>query len=739
LALLLLALCLAGAAGAGEIPWGASTGPWDSADTGWLANNAGESYDPYVISTADELAGLAKLVDGGNAFRYKYFVLAGDIDLGNRNWFPIGWFNSYLLTNGTKPFSGTFDGRGHKISGLYCTSGRIGNLFGYIEKSAVVKNLVVEGSVKGSGVGSDGAGIMAAWVGGTVENCVVSGDVTAGLATARNFGGLAASLADSGTFRNVITFGTVSSPGAPSYAGGVLGYAYASGVRIENCSANASSLVAPMDAGGIIGGNLGLTKFVYNCVSTAQYMNAQYIGGVTALGSPGEDNYNHWLKEPGNPNQPESSTSYGGGGGSAGAKASVALLPQVSVWPLKPIAVAVANTHNVAAELYPSGGSDAGLLYTWTSSKPAVATVAGSGASATLTGVANGKTTLTLRIENPSWKGRGWISVSCPVTVGTGGSVANQPPSAPVNLTATLGENRVTLAWGAPDDDGGSAVTGYEVSDGTGAEWVALASDVMTYTFEGLESGTEYEFGARAVNAEGSGAVATAKATTAGTSRPVIASENAISSSEKESIALHYFGSVDYPLTKDAKGNLILDPAEALTIARETWPDAAFDADGIVSLPLVRAATGKAGGLAQFKFSLKGSALLADRAEEMLVIKILGSGAKAGLFSYAATADAYGDKKFTVWKDGVIYDGEIEPEGDYTFVLFVADNGGFDIDDSPWSVLDPAEILRKPANFSPATTTTSPSGGGGGCAALGFPGLLALAAIPLIRWGRRGR
>jgi hypothetical protein len=713
--------------------------PWDTADTGWISRNTGESYDPYVISTADELAGLAKLVGEGNAFRYKYFVLANDIDLGGREWFPIGSFDSYLY-DWFKAFSATFDGRGHRISGINTSSGRYGNLFGYIENSGAVKNLVAEGRARGSGTASDGAAILTAWLDGTVENCVVSGDVTAGVTGGyRCYTGMVASLAASGKIRNVITFGTVNALSGMSYAAGILGYTYSNGVVIENCSVNVSSIRSVMSAGGIVGSNLGLVNAIYNNVSAAQSVTASSpsgpsVGGIMgyAINRFGANNY--WLKTPGNDNQPDY---FDMSGYSAGKVTSAADLPIVSVWPLEPIALDVSDTLDVDADLYPNGGSDAGLTFTWTSSKPGVASVTGSGASARLTGVAEGTTTLTLRMSSPAWSGRGWVSVSCPVTVGSGGGDTEQPPSAPVGLTATPGENQVTLAWSAPLSDGGAAITGYEASDGTSAEWVALESGVTTYTFAGLKTGTDYEFAVRAVNAAGAGASATATAATAGAggAGPAIPSENAVPAAEKAFIAMD----LDIPedlFVVDAEGNLTLDAGEALAIARETWPGAEFEPGEIVMLPIVRAAVDRVGGLAEFRFPLKGSALRAERPEDALVLKFIGSH-KAGSFSYAASAAEYGDKKFTVLKDGDIYAHEIEPDADYTLVLFVADNGGFDSDRTYLSVRDPSGIFGKPENFDSQQPSPA-SSGGGGCAALGFPAFLAfLAVIPLLRGGRR--
>lgn len=102
-------------------------------DTLWYTDNPGA--ESFTISNADELAGLAKLVNDGERFKGKTVNLAGDIDLmAYYNWEPIG--------NYTKPFSGIFDGSGHAIRNLTINSPNKSwqGLFGHI-CSGTVKNL----------------------------------------------------------------------------------------------------------------------------------------------------------------------------------------------------------------------------------------------------------------------------------------------------------------------------------------------------------------------------------------------------------------------------------------------------------------------------------------------------------------------------------------------------------------------------------------------------------------------
>ena len=78
-------------------------------------------------------------------------------------------------------------------------------------------------------------------------------------------------------------------------------------------------------------------------------------------------------------------------------------------------------------------------------------------------------------------------------------------PGAVLNFTATAGDERVFLTWEAPLNDGGSDITGYEVTRDNWTSKVIKAASELTHIFTGLENGTEYTFKVRALNAEGFG------------------------------------------------------------------------------------------------------------------------------------------------------------------------------------------------------------------------------------------
>ena len=81
-------------------------------------------------------------------------------------------------------------------------------------------------------------------------------------------------------------------------------------------------------------------------------------------------------------------------------------------------------------------------------------------------------------------------------------------PSAPTGLSATTGDQRVTLRWTAPSRDGGSAITRYEYryreEGGSYGGWTTASSSTSA-TVTGLDNGTTYEFQVRARNDIGPG------------------------------------------------------------------------------------------------------------------------------------------------------------------------------------------------------------------------------------------
>jgi hypothetical protein len=100
-------------------------------------------------------------------------------------------------------------------------------------------------------------------------------------------------------------------------------------------------------------------------------------------------------------------------------------------------------------------------------------------------------------------------------------------PGSPTGLTATPGNTSVALTWTAPGSDGGSAILGYNVYEGTspGGESTTPVNGTAlvtttSYIVTGLRNGTVYYFTVTAVNAAGSSAASGEASATPATTAP---------------------------------------------------------------------------------------------------------------------------------------------------------------------------------------------------------------------------
>jgi Mg-chelatase subunit ChlD len=142
----------------------------------------------------------------------------------------------------------------------------------------------------------------------------------------------------------------------------------------------------------------------------------------------------------------------------------------------------------------------------WSAYKP-VTRPASTATTAVVTGLTNGKEHLFV-VRAVNAKGvSGWTTLSAAVTPRT------TPPGLVTGLKATPGSKRVTLSWTAPADNGGSAITNYEImyAEQTAGLWSAYkpvtraASTATTATVTGLTAGKAHIFVVRAVTALGAG------------------------------------------------------------------------------------------------------------------------------------------------------------------------------------------------------------------------------------------
>jgi len=82
-------------------------------------------------------------------------------------------------------------------------------------------------------------------------------------------------------------------------------------------------------------------------------------------------------------------------------------------------------------------------------------------------------------------------------------------PGAPRSMQAVAGASAITLTWLAPENDGGSQITNFQVYRGPPGEEVLLSTvgSVLTYADSAVEVGREYWYSVVAVNFAGAGAM----------------------------------------------------------------------------------------------------------------------------------------------------------------------------------------------------------------------------------------
>lgn len=131
------------------------------ADTSWY-NETDMEFD---IATAEELAGLSELVEGGNNFADKTINITSDIDLDAFLWEPIGYDHNLY-------FSGTVQGNNHTVFNLWIT-GLNRDFLGLFGQSVEAKfyDLKLD-TANIDDIGSDSGALVAnMFTNGVMENC----------------------------------------------------------------------------------------------------------------------------------------------------------------------------------------------------------------------------------------------------------------------------------------------------------------------------------------------------------------------------------------------------------------------------------------------------------------------------------------------------------------------------------------------------------------------------------------
>jgi titin len=123
----------------------------------------------------------------------------------------------------------------------------------------------------------------------------------------------------------------------------------------------------------------------------------------------------------------------------------------------------------------------------------------------TMTGLTD-DTSYRFRVQALSAIGSGGQSGASNTVVPSSASPSEFVPDAPTIGSATFSNTQATVTWTEPSSDGGSPITGYEVTPyvATVAQPSIVFDDTgTTQTINGLTNGTSYEFAVSAINSVG--------------------------------------------------------------------------------------------------------------------------------------------------------------------------------------------------------------------------------------------
>ncbi len=203
--------------------------------------------------------------------------LLGDVNLTTSDWTPVG--------TSSEPFKGTFDGDGHKITGLKITSGSYIGLFGYVGEGAVIQNVNLVGA-NVFGIKRVGALIGQIKGNATVSNCTV--DSTSHVTGSdSNTGGLIGEAAGGITVKleKLINYASVTNTennGTSRAAGIIAQVTSGANVTITNCVNNGAITTNNGYAGGIVAAKQGSSKVSFENCSNAGTLTGNYTGSLIA-------------------------------------------------------------------------------------------------------------------------------------------------------------------------------------------------------------------------------------------------------------------------------------------------------------------------------------------------------------------------------------------------------------------------------------------------------------------------
>ena len=512
---------------------------------------------PYLISTR---ADLVALTTGLGCDAGDYYLQTADIDISGVDWTPIG-------RNGAgQIFSGSYDGGGHRITGLTFSAISVheSGLFGEVRDSDI-RRLTIVGAAMGDGIANEylHIGVLAGSVARSTVSDVHVIDATIALSLGDYDVGVLVGAMQWSTVTGSSSSGSVV---AGEIVGGLVGDACASSISSSTSSATVRS-TAGSGAGGLVGRALpeclGPTSLgtgigplaapvvvgISDSQATGSVSGRQQVGGLVgyAQGVPVVRSF---------------------ATGAVVGTDDVGGLLGIAEYTLgnDSISTAVAMTQMDVADSYARGavtgqlgvgglignGVGASLIRSYATGRISGATDSGGlvgilAAGATepatsfwdvdATGQATsfkgiGKTTAEMKsrstFASAGWAiAQGWVADTTKTwgvcAAANGGypyllreyTTATEPcttvTGAPTSPKAVAGDGSVVVSWGAPMSDGGASATSYTATaqmQARAAKSCTATAPALTCTIAGLANGRAYTVSIVAINRKGAGVAA---------------------------------------------------------------------------------------------------------------------------------------------------------------------------------------------------------------------------------------
>ncbi len=272
--------------------------PWNGfGDSSYIVDGAGTEENPYIIETAAQLAHV--IYNNGG----KYYKLANDIYLNdvsdgwldredNLSWVTSPDYNGYGA--GDKYFSGTLDGDGYVVYGLFYpddTTAYAGSLIPLMG-SGTVKNIGVKNSyIVARDTASGIVGIMRPGSMKTVENCFADDTVSAKWTDSSMNGGAAGIVgytsngasAHDVTIKNCWSAASLTSAKDHTFrSNGIIGKSWVAYYTIENCYSIGYKPFGINSEKTISALGVSAYKGVYTDSTTVPYTAGTYTNLTTA-------------------------------------------------------------------------------------------------------------------------------------------------------------------------------------------------------------------------------------------------------------------------------------------------------------------------------------------------------------------------------------------------------------------------------------------------------------------------